>query len=55
MFTYKCVERLSKEEDIQTAVNDALHKDFLGKTYHYNQVLRMLMKTHRLAATVNVQ
>lgn len=30
MFTYKCAERLSKGSDIQTAVNDALQKDFLG-------------------------
>jgi taspase (threonine aspartase 1) len=30
MFTYKCVERLLKEDDIQTAVVDALDKDFLG-------------------------
>lgn len=29
MFTYKCAERLSKEADIQTAVNDALSIDFL--------------------------
>lgn len=31
MFTYKCVERLLKEDDIQTAINDALKKDFLRK------------------------
>ncbi|KAK4509652.1 ubiquitin-specific protease ubp2 [Mucor velutinosus] len=29
MFTYKCVERLLKEDDIQAAVVDALNKDFL--------------------------
>ena len=31
MFTFKCAERLMKEDDMQTAVNDALKKDFLGK------------------------
>ncbi len=31
MFTYKCVERLLKEDDIQTAVIHALKKDFLSK------------------------
>lgn len=30
MFTYKCAERLLKEDDIQTAVIDALDNDFLG-------------------------
>ncbi|KAG2190298.1 hypothetical protein INT46_005780 [Mucor plumbeus] len=29
MFTYKCAERLLKEDDIQTAVIDALDNDFL--------------------------
>ncbi|KAF1806361.1 threonine aspartase 1-like protein [Mucor lusitanicus] len=29
MFTYKCVERLLKEDDIQAAVVDTLNKDFL--------------------------
>lgn len=33
MFTYKCVERLLKEDDIQAAVVDTLNKDFLG-SYH---------------------
>lgn len=31
MFTHKCVERLLKEDDIQTAVTNTLKKDFLGK------------------------
>lgn len=31
MFTYKCVDRIIREDDIQTAVTDALKKDFLGK------------------------
>lgn len=31
MFTYKCVDRIMREDDIQTAVTDALKKDFLGK------------------------
>lgn len=31
MFTYKCVDRILRENDIQTAVTDALKKDFLGK------------------------
>jgi hypothetical protein len=30
MFTYKCAERLLKEDNIQTAVIDALDNDFLG-------------------------
>ncbi|CEP13846.1 hypothetical protein [Parasitella parasitica] len=29
MFTYKCVERLLKEDDIRVAVLDTLNKDFL--------------------------
>lgn len=31
MFTYKCVERLLKQDDIQAAVVDTLNKDFLGE------------------------
>ncbi|KAI8883364.1 threonine aspartase 1-like protein [Backusella circina FSU 941] len=29
MFTFKCTERLKREDDVQTAINDALNKDFL--------------------------
>lgn len=31
MFTYKCADRISKQQDIQTSIHDALTKDFLGK------------------------
>ncbi|KAG2231302.1 hypothetical protein INT48_006413 [Thamnidium elegans] len=29
MFTYKCADRISKQQDIQTSIHDALTKDFL--------------------------
>lgn len=31
MFTYKCVDRICKEDDMKTAIKDTLKKDFLGK------------------------
>lgn len=30
MFTYKCVDRICQQEDMHTALTDALKKDFLG-------------------------
>jgi taspase (threonine aspartase 1) len=33
MFTFKCTERLKKEDDVQTAINGALMNDFLGNLY----------------------
>ncbi|KAI8975673.1 threonine aspartase 1-like protein [Mycotypha africana] len=33
MFTHKCVERLIKEDNIQTAITDALRHDFLGSSF----------------------
>lgn len=39
MFTYKCAERLLKEDDIQTAVIDALNKDFLG---NYRLIIQLI-------------
>lgn len=49
MFTCKCADRLSKEEDIQTALSDALTKDFLGKfpLFFLVKILTILYKNHR--------
>ncbi|CAO3610105.1 unnamed protein product [Mucor hiemalis] len=33
MFTHKCIERLLKEDDIQTAVTNTLKKDFLDSPF----------------------
>lgn len=33
MFTYRCVDRICNQNDMQTAIIDTLKKDFLGKLY----------------------
>jgi hypothetical protein len=33
MFTFKCTEKLKKEDDVQTAINGALVNNFLGNFY----------------------
>lgn len=30
LFTYKCVERICKQEDMKVALTDSFNKDFLG-------------------------
>lgn len=55
MFTYKCVERLLKEDDIQAAVVGTLNKDFLGElltktvdriVYNNSQICRVSYARH---------
>lgn len=48
MFTYKCVDRLLREDDMQAAVVNALNKDFLGSHHLIIQTITLCILIIRI-------